>query len=377
MSCERCEILPSQRAPAYVLLASPHPATRQRIRAFLTQSRFHVAEHELGIRMDVEAQRWREGMVLLADALTGPEQRETRVCLVPPGDDPHALPRAILAARSLEETLEYYGHEWLLDLLSRDALTIAFQAIIGHRPPRIAGYECLLRGIDRAGRPVLAGELYEAAEALDLLHYLDRSARLAAIRASEVLLNRSPDPELLFFIHFPPHAIYTPQPCLQSTLDAVAASRIRPGQIVFEAPDAERIADREHLATVLNALRKHGFKLALDNVRGYDSLMLIDDLRPEFIKLDPSLVHEAAHSQAEQRALCDVLHVAAQADVIPIACGVEHRRDLEFVSSMGIELTEGWYHSRPQPGALGAEQWRRVESQIPDDPRPKASGGVH
>ena len=133
MSCERCESLPSRRAPQYVLLASPHPGTRQRILHYLTQARCTAAEHDLGVRLDVNAQRWREAMVLLADALTGLERHDTRVCLVPPGDDPNAIPRAVLAARTLEDTMNYFGHEWLLDLLGREALTVEFQAIVAHR----------------------------------------------------------------------------------------------------------------------------------------------------------------------------------------------------------------------------------------------------
>lgn len=361
MSCERCECLPSRRAPQYVLLASPHPGTRKRILHYLTQAHCSAIEHELGVRLDVDAQRWREGMVLLADALTGPERRDTRVCLVAPGDDPYAISRAVLAARTLEETMDYFGHEWLLDLLGREALTVEFQAIIAHRPARVAGYECFLRGLDRIGQRITPAELYGAADALDLVHYLDRRARLAAIHAADHMADGSEN--LLFFIHFPPTAIYSPLPCLQSTLDAVAASHLKPAQIVFEAPDVEHITDREHLTVVFTALRKHGFRLALDNVRGYASLVPLGDLRPDYIKLDGQLLRRAADSALEQRILRDVLRLAQEQEAVPVACGIEHARELEFAASLGVALTQGYYHAPPQPGPLSPEQWAKIREQ--------------
>jgi hypothetical protein len=53
---------------------------------------------------------------------------------------------------------------------------------------------------------------------------------------------------------------------------------------------------------VINNYRSQGFRLAIDDAgSGYNSLKTLVHLRPEFIKLDRSLIHNIVHNDAQQK----------------------------------------------------------------------------
>jgi EAL domain-containing protein (putative c-di-GMP-specific phosphodiesterase class I) len=74
-------------------------------------------------------------------------------------------------------------------------------------------------------------------------------------------------------------------------MEAMKRSGLSHDQVIFEATNSEVVKDHKQLRNTLDFYRASGFRVSLDNLgSSYNSLELLDALRPDFIKLDMSLI---------------------------------------------------------------------------------------
>jgi EAL domain-containing protein (putative c-di-GMP-specific phosphodiesterase class I) len=274
----------------------------------------------------------------LAEVLSPTECDDTRALLLPAGA---ALDlRALLAVERLAVLIQRCQSDWLIDVLDRRALVTHFQPIVpSEAPDHIFGFEALTRGIEPDGDLIPPMRMYEAATSENLRYHLDRAARLNAIRSADQfgIVGK-------VFINFLPSAIYTPEYCLRSTFAAMRGRRLRPDQVVFEVVESERIHDTSNLEGILRAYRDEGFGIALDDMgAGYASLGLLHALRPDYIKIDRSLVQSPYKATIAAR----LLETASELGLPSIAEGVETEAEWRWLRDHGATYQQGYLFARP------------------------------
>jgi EAL domain-containing protein (putative c-di-GMP-specific phosphodiesterase class I) len=210
-------------------------------------------------------------------------------------------------------------------------------------------HEALLRGIVD-GREVGGGDLFFVAESAGWLHRLDRIGREAAVTGAGPWLA---DADL--FVNFSPRSVYRPPVCLASTEEAVHDAGIAPGRLVLEVVEADAIADRGHLDSVLEHVRSVGWRVALADVgAGWSSRTLLSAVRPEVVKLDKALVRQLPDERTRTmiRAVVDQAHGFG---AVVVAEGVENERLADEVVALGADLGQGWLFGRPSRPRAAAE----------------------
>ena len=128
----------------------------------------------------------------------------------------------------------------------------------------------------------------------------------------------------------------------------------------------ETLVDGDHeVAVALEWLRARGARVAVDDVgAGYSGLRQITALRPDYIKLDRSLV-AAIDEDGDRAALVGALAgYANQVGTLIVAEGVETVAELEVVQALNVQLVQGFYFGRP------GEPWP-APSQRPAEPDPE------
>ena len=91
-------------------------------------------------------------------------------------------------------------------------------------------------------------------------------------------------------INFMPNAVYKPERCIRTTLEAARALDFPIERIIFEATEGEGVNDGRHLRDPAR-LPAHGFMTAIDDFgAGYAGLNLLADFQPDVVKLDMALV---------------------------------------------------------------------------------------
>lgn len=144
-----------------------------------------------------------------------------------------------------------------------------------------------------------------------------------------------------------------PEILLSAVRDALQATGISPGLVKLEITESSNFM--ETMKGTLQDLREMGCRVALDDFgTGFSSLTQLNELPLDYLKLDRSFIKEldSADLAARRRSLRmtqAALSLAEAFDLIPIVEGVETLSQLKAVTTLGAELIQGYYFSKPMP----------------------------
>ncbi|WP_241191287.1 EAL domain-containing protein [Deinococcus psychrotolerans] len=243
-------------------------------------------------------------------------------------------------AMTLPKWLTRAQTTWFPEALSH--LKVAFQPVFDLRSGAVFGFEALIRA--QVGQQLYgAGELLGAAPAHGGLHLFDRQARQAAIRQGAALTQSG---HLL--INFMPGVVYDPEVCLNTTFAVCRESGIDPARLIFEVVETEHFPDLDLLRSVLGRYRREGMQVALDDLgAGQSSLVYLEALRPDIVKLDKSLMIGITSDDPRTALVGALIRYAHELGVQVVAEGLETAAELAAATALGADLGQGYGLSRP------------------------------
>lgn len=229
--------------------------------------------------------------------------------------------------------------------LCRDAdplqfdFSYAFQPIVDVHAHKVFAHEALVRG--PAGEP--ASSVLSRVTA-DNRYSFDQACREKAIRIAAAL-----DLKSHLSINFLPNAIYRPEVCIRSTLQAADRHGFPVERIIFETVEGEQVSDGKWLAEILSEYKRIGFKTAIDDFdAGFAGLNLLADFQPDMVKLDMALIRGIDQSPSRRAIVAGVLAMCGQLAIDVIAEGIEAHDEAHCLSDLGINLMQGYWFGRPQ-----------------------------
>jgi EAL domain-containing protein (putative c-di-GMP-specific phosphodiesterase class I) len=242
--------------------------------------------------------------------------------------------------------------DWFPEFLSHGQMKPHFQPIVELATGRAYGREALMRG--RLGAiEVRGGELLAAAEAHDALFSFDYRARTAAL---EIGLPILPEGEVLF-VNLDPRAALDVDSTVRTTWPVVARMNADPSRICIEVVKPERCPDKEMLSEMVDAHRKRGALIALDDLScGTDALLCLERLRPAVAKIDNALTQGIQHSEGRRKLVGALVELAHEQGAKVVAEGIERVDEYETMLELGVDLGQGFYFGQPteRPMAVDA-----------------------
>lgn len=280
----------------------------------------------------------------LDETLADSDRQNTRCRIMPRGAMPQ--PADLMQAQPLAEFLGWIEGQWLADLIADRRLVTYFQPIVRcDTLQTLFAYECLTRGVDREGHIIAPDRMFAVARESGMLVDLDLAARFKAIE-TVARLNVSET----MFININPNTILEPCECVEGALRAVLDQRLDPQQFVFEVVESERVVDADALVRVLAYYREAGFRVALDDVgAGYNSLNLLGEVKPDFVKLDRKLLHGIEQDDYKAHVAAKVLELARDLGLRSVAEGIETESQWQWAREHGADFAQGFYLARPAP----------------------------
>ena len=242
-----------------------------------------------------------------------------------------------------ETLLDRTRTDWFPEFLSHGRMRPHFQPIIDLHTGLAYGREALMRGM--LGTVELRGaELLAAAAAHDALFSFDYRARTAALEVGLPLL---PPGEILF-VNVDPRASLDVDSSMRTTWPAVGRLGADPSRICLELVKPERCADRDMLGELVEAHRKRGALVALDDMSGgAESLQFLELLRPDVVKIDNALTAGIQHSPARRRLVAALVDCAHEHGCKVVAEGVERVDEFQAMADLGVDLGQGFYFGQP------------------------------
>ena len=277
---------------------------------------------------------WDDRLKLLLGALSQSE----RACLFAVRlADEQALP---LPAETL---LDRARTDWFPEFLSHGLMKPHFQPIVELATGRSFGREALMRG-KLGAVEVRGGELLAAAEAHDALFSFDSRARAAAL---EIGLPLMPEGEILF-VNLDPRASLDVESSMRTTWPVVSRLNADPSRICLEIVRPERTADKEMLEELVQAHRKRGALIALDDLTGGpESLLYLEALKPDFAKIDNKLTAGIQYSSGRRQLVAALVECAHECKARVVAEGIERVGEFEVMRDLGVDFGQGFYFGHP------------------------------
>lgn len=216
--------------------------------------------------------------------------------------------------------------------------SFAFQPIVRASTRSIVAYEALARGTQ--GEPFL--EVWKHVTEENLYRF-DQACRVKAIKLATEL-----DLRVGLNINFTPNAVYRPELCIRTTLQAAKEYDFPIERIHFEVTEGEDVRDKAHLVGIIRTYQKLGFSTYIDDFgAGYSGLNLLAEFQPDCIKIDRGLISDIQEHLPRQAIVEGILYTCRKLDIEVLAEGVETAEEYQWLASAGVDLFQGYYFARP------------------------------
>ena len=117
-------------------------------------------------------------------------------------------------------------------------------------------------------------------------------------------------------------------------------------------PGSAYTGNSEQIVEKVRQLREIGFRIEMDDFgSGYSSLNMLSTLPIDALKLDMQFIRNAFKEKKDTRLLEMMIRLAETFRVPVIAEGVETAEQVAALKEMGCDIIQGYYFSRPLPGA--------------------------
>ncbi len=277
-------------------------------------------------------------------------------------DDKEKRQVSVLTADSARPNLFDFGHlksiethetqllgRWLGDMLMDRRYRSLMQPIVNAKNRAdVIGYEFLMRGLHTDGTDIPAPSLFGTAEKCEMSYAVDMAAGESATRTAKSH-NITSD----VFVNVLPHTIGDEAGFDAWLRSVLFASNIPAEQIVFELVESQQLASVGALKTVVDKLHDHGVRVAMDDFgSGFNNLIGLIEVEPDFIKLDKSLVQDLRTDQRKWNLIANLMDSAKDSDIAVIAEGIEDVDTADILTRLGVDYLQGYYIGFPKDKPL-------------------------
>lgn len=242
-------------------------------------------------------------------------------------------------------------------IIKEKKITPVYQPIVNLKSGVIMGYEALSRG--PADSPLhFPTKLFNIAIETNRLLPLEQVCREAALNHMTALKKKQ-----RLFLNMNAEVIKDPNFRGGLTKVFLIENGLNPAQVTFEITERTAIRDFESFSKSLNHYREQGYSIAVDDAgAGYSSLEAIAALRPNYIKLDRSIIHEVDKDPLKQAMLDAMVKLAAIINSKLIAEGIETAAELAILIRKGVHYGQGYFLARPAfpPPAIAQEVFEMI-----------------
>ncbi len=260
---------------------------------------------------------------------------------------------AVEEARTLEARRES-GRDlsWEADLrrlIEEAAVSTLYQPVVDLEDGTVLGYEALSRGPKDTAFE-LPSAMFALSRRFGLAPELDRLCRRKALQGARELAGKGK-----LFVNVLAGSLADPGWRAGEVVSLLAEAALPPASLVVEVSERGADADPSAFSAGCEGIRKEGFSLALDDVgTGYATLGTLETVRPDYLKMDASLVRGIHENLIKQELLSSLMQIGRRMGAEVIAEGIESADETATLRALGARYGQGFHFARPAPASRAA-----------------------
>lgn len=218
-----------------------------------------------------------------------------------------------------------------------------FQPVYSLAHQRTVGYEALVRPFHADGKPVAPLALFPRSEPLEKTVFIDRLCRTLHVRNFSALA----DDKSWLFLNLNPQVTIHGKQFGSFFHQLLQQHDISPSRVVIEILE-EQINDEKLLAESISYYRDMGCLIAIDDFGvGHSNFDRIWRIAPHIVKLDRSMILQAASNRSVQRVLPNLVNLIHQSGSLVLLEGIETEQQAMIALQSDIDFVQGFYFARP------------------------------
>ena len=121
------------------------------------------------------------------------------------------------------------------------------------------------------------------------------------------------------------------------------------GRVIFEILEDENVENIERIGTFIERVRRMGVKIAIDDFgSGYSNFSYILKLKPDYIKIDGSIIKNIDTSEDSRAIAGAIIAFAKKLDITVIAEFVRSKEVFDACVELGVDEFQGFYLGEPR-----------------------------
>jgi EAL domain-containing protein (putative c-di-GMP-specific phosphodiesterase class I) len=245
--------------------------------------------------------------------------------------------------------LAEWAHE-LTALLANNQLSLNCQPVAAAtdvvRTPLY--FEVLLQPTADAGRSIKTRDLIAMAERLQRISEIDRwviKQVFAWMRAHADVVERIGG----LSVNVSGQSVVNPL-FLKAVMAELKTGDVPGNKLIFEISESDAVEGHAHTQNFMRQLQHYGCRFTLDEFGpGSSSYTMLKSLKPDYLKLDRSLVREISTSMIDEALVRSIIETAAYLNLQTVACYVDNAEMATKLAELGVNCVQGYFVGEPRP----------------------------
>ncbi len=255
-----------------------------------------------------------------------------------------AIEEARARSEQRERARELAWGDELQQIIRKAAVDTVFQPVVDLQSGEVLGYEAFSRGPKNSPLETPRA-MFAMSNRIGVSCDLDSICRDAALRASADVAEPGK-----IFLNVLPENVDELGGKGSKLLALLHALSLDAGDVVLEFSERAAEEDPDAFISKLGHLKEIGFQVALDDVgTGFASQAILESVRPDYLKLDVSLVRNINDNLIKQELLHSLIRIAGRIDAAVIAEGIETEEEVATLLEAGTRYGQGYLFALPAP----------------------------